>query len=158
MSLEKELNFKKAFSELPHEALLNIYYTANLLKKKSADFFRTRGITDVQFNVLELLYHQAGERKGLTQVELSRMLLVNRANITSLIDRMEKAGFVSRQDVPGDRRYNIVRLTDHGKKLLLNIEKDYIGEVKRIMKPLNQSDMKSLIRLLERIREKLKIE
>ena len=155
MSLEKELGLKKGFSELPHEALLNIYYTANLIKKKSADFFRSRNTTDVQFNVLALLYHHSGKRKGLTQVELSRMLLVNRANITSLIDRMEKARLVKRFDVPGDRRYNIVCLTDHGNELLLDIEKDYIREVKRIMKPLNQPEMKGLIRLLERLRDSL---
>jgi len=155
MSLKEELQLNKDFSILPHEALLNIYYTATLLKKKAAQFFRGRGITDVQFNVLELLFHHGDKKGGLTQVELSQMLLVNRANITTLIDRMEKADLVLRNDLPGDRRYNIVRLTKHGKEMLKNIEDSYIEEVKKTMGTLKSAEMKTLVKILERIRENL---
>ena len=81
MSLQSELGMRKGFDNPAHEALLNIYYTASRVRKKAGEFFRGFGVTDVQFNVLSLLKHQSGESSGLTQVELSRMMLVNRANI-----------------------------------------------------------------------------
>ena len=85
MTLKSELGMRKGFENPAHEALLNIYYTASRARKKAGEFFRLNRLTDVQFNVLSLLRHQSGEIGGLTQVELSRMMLVNRANITTLI-------------------------------------------------------------------------
>jgi len=155
MSLKEELGFLQGFSTLEHEGLLNIYYTATCIKKRAALFFRDFDITDVQFNLLEILFYHSGKKGGLTQVELSRMLLVNRANITSLIDRMEKAGLVIRTDVPGDRRCHIVKLTGKGRKRIDEIEDSYIAEVKKLMRVLKTKELKTLIRSLEKIREKL---
>lgn len=155
MSLERELGLKKAIALLPHEALLNIYYTASCLKKQGDKFFRPFGLTDVQFNVMMMLGHQSGLWDGLSQAQLSDMMLVNRANITSLVDRMEKSGLVVRTSAPSDRRYNIIKLTSRGKKLLIQVEKLYANEVKAVMGELKQSEQKKLITVLETIRGKL---
>jgi len=155
MALKEELGLKQGFSIPAHEALLNIYYTGSRIKKRAREFFAQYGITDVQFNLMELLLYQADENKGLTQADLSLMMLVNRANITSLVDRMEKANLVARTPVPGDRRYNAVRLTAHGKKVLLDVEGKYQAEVTKIMGPLDHDDQRRLIEMLERVREGL---
>jgi DNA-binding MarR family transcriptional regulator len=155
MSLEFELNLRKPVTLLAHEALLNTYYTASCLKKKAGDFLRPFGLTDVQFNLMMLLKYQSGPKGGLSQAQLSNMMLVNRANITSLIDRMEKAGLVVRTPAPSDRRSNIVKLTTWGRKLLAQIEPLYTKEVKRIMAALKQVEQKTLILMLEKIRSNI---
>jgi DNA-binding MarR family transcriptional regulator len=157
MSLGKELGFRREGIRLrENETLLNIYYTGDILRKKARVFFKAYGITDVQFNVLVLLYYEADEDRGLTQQDLSRMLLVNRSNITSLVDRMEKARFVRRFEVPGDRRYNAIRLTPLGKEVLSKVESRYMEEVKRIVGVLSEEESESLIMALGRIREGLR--
>ena len=155
MSLQQELGLKKGFGVLEHEAILNIYYTASCIKKQADEFFRTFGLTDVQFNLMMLLEYQCGSQQGLSQAQLSDMMLVNRANITSLIDRMEKSQFVVRTAVASDRRYNIVKLTDHGKKLLAKVEPLYASQVKTVMSVLKESEQKKLNQMLEKIRSKL---
>lgn len=152
MSLNYELCLRKPVALLAHEALLNIYYTASCLRKKASEFLRPFGLTDVQFNLMMLLEYQSGHGEGLSQAQLSKMMLVNRANITSLIDRMEKANFVVRTPAPSDRRSNIVKLTSRGRKLLAQIEPLYTKEVKRIMAVLRQAEQKTLIAMLEKIR------
>jgi len=152
MSLEVELCLRKPVALLVHEALLNTYYTASCLRKKVGEFLRPFGLTDVQFNLMMLLEYQSGPKEGLNQAKLSNMMLVNRANITSLIDRMEKANFVVRTPAPSDRRSNIVKLTSRGRKLLTQIEPLYTNEVKRIMAVLKQTEQKTLIAMLEKIR------
>jgi len=154
MSLEHELGLRKPIKLLPHEAMLNIYFTASRLKKRADEFFRRYGLTDVQFNAMMLLYHQKGRQGGLSQAELSDMMLVNRANITSLIDRMEKAGFVARTPA-ADRRYNIVKLTSRGKKLLERVQPVYVNEVKKAMAVLPEPQQKNLVKMLEKIRGEL---
>jgi len=155
MALEHELGLRKPIELLPHEALLNIYYTASCLKKQVDEFLRPFGLTDVQFNALMLLQYQSGTKEGLSQAQLSAMMLVNRANTTALIDRMEKAGLVVRTPDTSDRRYNIVKLTARSKKLLVEVEPLYAKEVKKIMAVFKETEQKRLIAMLEKIRTKL---
>jgi len=155
MSIGDELGFRKPVVVQSHEALLNIYYTASCLKKKAAEFFRRYNLTDVQFNLMMLLAHQSGPEGGLSQARLSDMMLVNRANITSLIDRMEKADLVVRTAAPGDRRYNIIKLTEHGRKMLDEISPLYADEVKKAMAVLKENEQRKLIMMLEEVRTSL---
>ncbi len=150
--LELELGLRKPVALLPHKALLSTYYTASQLRRRAGEFFQPFGLTDVQFNLMMLLRHQSGSAKGLTQAELSRMMLVNRANITPLIDRMERAGLVARTSAPADRRSNIIKLTAHGSRLLSQVEPLYADEVKRIMAILNQREQKKLVEMLAKVR------
>jgi DNA-binding MarR family transcriptional regulator len=151
MALQQELSLKRPIALFGHEALLNIYYTASLLRKKAGEFLQPFGLTDVQFNLMMLLRHQGGA-EGLNQAQLSKMMLVNRADITSLIDRMEKAGLVARTTDPGDRRYNIIKITSRGEKMLDKIEPLYAKEVKKIMAPLKDVQQKSMIAMMEKVR------
>lgn len=156
MALQQELGLKTKINIPSHEALLNIYFTASCLKKKADAFFAPLGLTDVQFNMMMLLKYQSGRQAGLSQADLSRMMLVHRANITSLVDRMEKAGLAERTADAKDRRYNIVKLTGKGRKKLEEVVPLYAKEVIKIMSPLKNSEQKKLIHYLENIRAGLK--
>ena len=158
MTLEIELGLNKPVALLAHEALLSTYYTASNLRKKAEQFLHPFGLTDVQFNLMMLLKYQSKPGQGLTQAQLSSMMLVNRANITALIDRMEKAGFVERTPSPSDRRTNIVKLTDFGEELIVKIEPLYAEEVNRIMAILMESDQKRLIGMLEKVRSNINLD
>ncbi len=151
MPLKEELKLKKGFEMAEHEALLNIYYTTTSLKKRADVFFKTFGLTDVQFNVMMLLTYQGGP-DGLSQAKLSDMMLVNRANITTLIDRMEKAQFVIRTNDSADRRTNIIKLTAKGKKMFEKAEPFYVEQVKQAMAGVNQIEQKKLMAVLEKVR------
>ena len=155
MTLKSELGMRKGFENPAHEALLNIYYSAARIRKKAGEFFRRHGLTDVQFNVISLLKHQSGEIGGLTQVELSKMMLVNRANITTLIDRMEKVGLVARKPVPNDRRYNIIELTPHGVEMYTKVSGIYKQKIGEIMHVLDDDELESLKTILEKLRMNL---
>ena len=83
------------------------------------------------------------------------MMLVNRANITSLVDRMEQAGMVVRTAAAGDRRYNIVKMTARGRKLFAKVEPLYAKQVQQIMAVFKGGEQKRLIAMLGRIRGEL---
>ncbi len=152
MSLEHELGLRKPIEFLEHESILNIYFTATCIKKWAVEFLRRFGLTDVQLNVVILLHRHSGPEGGLSQAELSDMMLVNRANITSLIDRMEKAKLVVRTAAANDRRFNIIKLTDKGRKLYAKVDPLYSKEVKSAMAVLKGTEQKKLIKMLERVR------
>ena len=57
-------------------------------------------------------------KKGpISSAELSRKLYVTPANITGIIDRLEKKGLVERTRKDGDRRIALITLTESGTNL-----------------------------------------
>ncbi len=156
MSLQHELGLSKPFSHREHEAVLNVVFTGSLLVKEGNRLLQPFGITDVQFNVLMLLHEQSAEGR-INQTTLGNMLLVNRSNITGLIDRMEEAGFVRRIANPGDRRVNYVEMTEAGRKLVKRVHDTYYSRIREIMSDLSKAECNLLCRIMERIRDHLKI-
>jgi MarR family 2-MHQ and catechol resistance regulon transcriptional repressor len=156
MSLKDELGLINPIKLRAHEALLNIYYTASCLKKRAGEFLQRFGLTDVQFNLMMLLHYQSSVGGGISQTGLSAMMLVNRADITSLVDRMEKSGLVVRTTRPEDRRYNVVKLSPYGRKLLAQVEPLYAREVKKIMDTFTNAEQQRLIKMHEKIRSNIR--
>ena len=109
--------------------------------------------SEVQFHLIMLLSHHGGS-DGLSQARLSEMMLVNRANVTGLIDRLEKIGMVQRTAAE-DRRYNMIQLTPKGKKLLAKVDPAYGKEVQKAMSVLTKADLKHLIAACEKLRQNL---
>lgn len=154
MSLKDELGFIKPVKHKGHETLLNIFVTADLLIKEAQQLFRPFGLTDAQFDVLMMLETQA-ENGKISQTELGRMLLVNRSNVTGLVDRMEKAGWVRRVPDGEDRRINMVEITDDGRKILDSTKNVYMKRIEEITSVLSDSEKKLLVEILEKIRIKI---
>jgi DNA-binding MarR family transcriptional regulator len=154
MSLKDELGFLKPVKHKGHETLLNIFITANLLIKEAQQLFRPYGLTDAQFDILMILETQS-ENGMLNQTKLGHMLLVNRSNVTGLVDRMEQAGWVRRIPDGDDRRINLVEITDTGRKILDITKSIYIKRIEDITSVLSNDEKNLLIEILEKIRNKL---
>ncbi len=72
------------------------------------------GATPDQFTALRCL--REGDRAGLTQGELSRLMSSDPNTVTSLLERMEKAGWVERRPHETDRRARRVILLPAGRR------------------------------------------
>ncbi|MEA2063376.1 MAG: MarR family transcriptional regulator [Gemmatimonadota bacterium] len=154
MSLRNELGYKKPFKHRVEETLLSIIHTGTLLSKEGDRLLRPFGLTDAQFNVLVLLkYHSVDGR--INQTSLGKMLLVNRSNITGLVDRMEKAGLVRRISDPQDRRVNYVTMTDAGGRVLEKAHQAYLSRIEEVMSNLSAQDQETLSGILEKVRGQL---
>lgn len=117
----------------------SVYHDA---KKMNRHF----GLTVPQSGALRVL-----ARNGrLSSVELSRKLFVTPSNITGIIDRLEKKGFVKRVQKKGDRRIMLISLTRKGievskslpdpmeKKLILGLADLTTREIQELQQALNR--------------------
>ncbi len=151
MTLQQELGLINPIESSAHEVLMNVVFTGELLAKEMNRLLRPFQLTDAQFNVLLLLRYQSN-RGGMTQTDLGKMLLVNRSNVTGLVDRMEKAGWVSRSADAGDRRVNQIKITKPGKRLLERVETIYYTRIEEIMTSFASEEHTQLCHMLERVR------
>lgn len=130
----------------------DIVATADLFLRESTRLFRPHGLTAPQFNVLNLLAGRA-DGQGYSQRELADTLVVDRSNVTGLLDRMETAGWVRRGDDPSDRRVYRVQLTPAGKKLWQKVAPGYADVVAQVTARLGEKQMGETLGLLEVLRE-----
>lgn len=152
MSLQHELGLQDPFKDVRHEAVLNVVRTSNLLSAVAAQLFRQFELTEAQFNVLFSLKFAGGD---ITQAELGKRLVVTRASVTSVLDKLESKGLVQRVDVPGNRRIHHVRLTKAGTELIDRVEPVYREEVHEVLSDFDEDDLHRLIGEMESIRERV---
>jgi DNA-binding MarR family transcriptional regulator len=77
-------------------------------------------ITRSQWRLLELV----AQNDGFPQSQLANELDIGKVAVGSLIDRLERTGFVVWKIDPSDRRVNRVFLTEQAQELLGNIRKE----------------------------------
>jgi DNA-binding MarR family transcriptional regulator len=110
--------------------------------------FRPLGLTGAQYNVLNVL---AGRKAGMSQRELSEALVVDRSNVTGLLDRMERAGWVRRADDPKDRRVYRVTLTASGRQLWKKANPRYLEGVAGVTRGLSAARIRTGVTLLRQL-------
>lgn len=72
--------------------------------------------SDLTFPQLGALYALAAA-DGLSQSELGNAIRADRTTVMVIVDGLARKGLVERKRDPGDRRRNIVRLTNGGRRL-----------------------------------------
>jgi DNA-binding MarR family transcriptional regulator len=157
MGLRDELGMPHKIMSEEHEVLLSVVVAAQMLEKEADRLMARFGLTRAQLNILMLLRYQAGE-SGPDHQSLGRMLVVNRSNVTGLLDRMEAAGLVERAADPADRRVKRVRLTPKGFKILVEAEKVYMRHVGDISGAIPPAEQAALCRTLAKLRARLRRE
>jgi DNA-binding MarR family transcriptional regulator len=155
MGLSDELGFRRPIATRVHEAVLGIFVTANLLGKEADRVLQAFGLTQAQFDILMLLRYQTADGSA-DQTTLGRMLVVNRSNVTGLVDRMERDGLVTRIGDPVDRRVKRVRMTPAGARLLEKAEQAYAARTREVAAGLTPASLATLCRLLEAVRTALR--
>ncbi len=83
------------------------------MAKLTRDAVAPYGLTTTQFFLLTALY----EEEDISISALAQKVVLDKATLTGLVDRLERDGFVTRQICPEDRRSIRVRLTPRAEEL-----------------------------------------
>lgn len=109
----------------------------------------SHNLTVSQFGVIEALYHLGPLLPG----ELAGKILKSSGNMTTVIDNLEKRGFVHRQRREDDRRKVDIILTDTGKALVEELLPGHIAGVVTtfdVLSPDEQDQLQALCKKLGR--------
>jgi MarR family 2-MHQ and catechol resistance regulon transcriptional repressor len=137
----------KVQTNTAEEAMVRLMRVGDRIWRQSDEWFARWEIMDNHYNVMRIL-NGAGE--PISQIEISRRMLSSRANVTKLIDLLEKRGFVKRHDC-GDRRVNLVGLTEKGAKFIEETVTEVTDFAETMMKPLSKQEQRTLVALLAKL-------
>ena len=130
------------------EAIYSLALVYNIITNEMTAYLKDYQFTPGKFNILMIIKHQ-GREEGISQVEVSKRLIVTPSNMTKLIDKLEKDGLVTRSALEGDRRVNILRITSKGSRLLDSAWDGYNKKLKELVSGLELNKQKSLAALLQ---------
>ena len=148
--LRNEIRQTKPFGSLEQEAHLNVGRTYSLLQEGFERLLKSYGLSAAQYNVLRILRGAGSD--GLCRNEIGDRLLTRMPDVTRLLDRMEEAGLVRRERSTTDRRLVGTQLTAKGRELVDSLDVPVAEEHARQLGHLGEDDLRTLIRLLTRVR------
>jgi DNA-binding MarR family transcriptional regulator len=148
--LKCEQKAARSNDNLPEFALLELERATDQLRREIHLLLRTFGLTSTQFNALRIL--QSGDPGGLTCSGLGNRLISTDPDITRLLDRLAKQGFVRRHRDARDRRVVLTEITDAGTALLQSIAPQLDARVRALFAHMPQHRLEQLIDLLEEAR------
>ncbi len=108
---------------------------------------KTKAVTMEQLGVLEVLMMNG----PLNMSEISNGLYKENANITRIIDKLEKNGFVERKKSPTDRRAILIHLTPAGEAIFKELIPVLINELKSATSTITEEEQKELLRIVRKI-------
>jgi DNA-binding MarR family transcriptional regulator len=152
-SLATTLKQNRPFVSLEQEVYLSILRTASELSYAVDQFFRPFDITPSQYNVLRIL--RGAGTDGLCRNEISERMVTATPDMTRLLDRMEKSGWVTRKRAVEDRRQVSTHITMAGMELLARLERPTGDFVTPLFAGATTSDLKTVLKVNDQIRAKL---
>ena len=139
--------------KLENQLCFRLYSAARLTMGAYHPYLDPLGITYPQYLVLLVLWEQDKQ----PVCDIGKRLMHDTNTMTPLLQRMEKAGFITRTRGKEDTRQRIVSLTDKGKALYEQAQ--HIPEDMRQAVRMPESEMEEILQAvlqLDRLIEELK--
>ena len=155
ISIKVPTEFEKRYpdsSAKATECAMNLVLTAEVLEKRIASLIQPFNLSPATGLVLSIL---ADSETPLSPNTIANRLIISRASVTSLLDSLEKRGFVKRQPHLSDRRRLLVELTDSGRQVANQFRPIVHQHQKVWLKALNEKEQEQLIQMLHRLQASL---
>lgn len=140
----------------PHSAPLedrlfvSLLRTADFLAQDAERLLKAAGLTPAQYNVLRIL--RGAEPHGLPCSSIAGRMISHDPDMTRLLDRMEKRGWITRQRQTDDRRVVKARISEAGLEELAKLDLPVHETHQMQFAHLSAAKVKQLSDLLEEVR------
>ena len=134
------------------ECAMNLILTADLLEKRITSLLLPFDLSPATGLVLSIL---ADSETPVSPNNIADRLIISRASVTSLLDSLEKRGFIKRKPHLSDRRMLSIELTDSGRQVANRFRPIVHQHQKVWLSDLNEKEQEQLIQTLHRLQATL---
>lgn len=120
------------------------------ISKEAAQY----GVTGVQSRIIGFIYHNSNKR-DIFQRDIEEELDIRRSSVTSVLQLMEKNGYIKRASVSEDARLKKIILTEKGLEIQKNVYEFILKFEKSLRDELSNDEMKILVSLIDRLSKKI---
>jgi DNA-binding MarR family transcriptional regulator len=112
------------------------------------------GLTDVQAKILAFVRFNS-DKRDIFQRDLEEEFGIRRSSVTSVLQLMEKNGYIKRVSVSEDARLKKIVLTEKGLEIQRNVYDFILRFEKSLRDELSEDEFKILISLIDRLSKKI---
>ena len=122
---------------------------SQIVRLRFNDWLGRFELNDGRHSVLMALGNE--EQGGCSQARLAERLGQSESNISTLIERMQRDGLVSRSKSESDRRKRILQITPAGRSVLDSVDANRTAWAGRLLNAIRVADQTRLLELLNRL-------
>lgn len=138
-------------SEEEIQAWIQLHRAHRLLLVRVENALKSKGLPPLDWYDVLLELHRE-KSIGLRQYEIAEKILLNKHNLSRLLDRLEKNHLVERHACAKDRRGKLIKITDEGKKLLKQVWPVYSQSIQEnFAAKLDADELVELDRVLSKV-------
>jgi DNA-binding MarR family transcriptional regulator len=131
------------------QLFVSLLRAADSLSQEAERFLKSAGLTGAQYNVLRIL--RGAEPDGILCRGIAERMISRDPDMTRLLDRIEKHGWITRQRQKDDRRVIKTRITAEGLKLLKKLDQPVHDLHEKQFRHMSAPRLKQLAELLEEV-------
>jgi DNA-binding MarR family transcriptional regulator len=112
------------------------------------------GLTDIQAKILAFV-HCNSHKKDIFQKDIEEEFGIRRSSVTSVLQLMEKNGYIKRISVLEDARLKKIILTEKGAEIQENVYKFILKFERSLQDELTEDEFNILISIIEKLSKKI---
>jgi DNA-binding MarR family transcriptional regulator len=155
MDYLESFGVKAGQTQCHEELVYRIVILYSLLYDKTSTCLKKFKLTPAKMNVLMIVKHQGGET-GISQVELSRRLMVTTSNLTRVLAKLQREGLIERGNIKEDLRFKTIQVTPKASKLLDKVWPGYTRSLVELTSGLPEEKKQDLCVTLSQWMDALK--
>ncbi|MFH0753688.1 MAG: MarR family transcriptional regulator [Candidatus Omnitrophota bacterium] len=129
------------------EIVYRLVILSNRILDEISDYLGQYKLTPAKMNVLMIVKHHSGD-KGISQVDLSKRLMVSTSNLTRVLAKLQRDKLVARGGIAYDRRFKTIHVTAKGAKLLDAVWPGYVRKLGGLTAGIDEKKRRFLSELL----------
>ncbi len=145
----KKVRKKSVYPELPRTLGQHLRHAHLMMWRDFNKNVGHGGLRPGQFTLMDAIERNP----GISQIEVSRLIDLDKATVVSLVYNQEKLGWTKRNQAKEDRRRHELFITPKGKRKLTKIREELKMHDDKFKKLFKNKEYKQLIEMLKRIYE-----
>ena len=148
--MESEGHVVREEESVKSAALLDgLLRVSQIVRFRLNDWLGRFELNDGRHAVLAAL--DGADEDGCSQADLAEKLCQSESNVSTLIERMQRDGLVSRSRSESDRRKRVLQMTSAGRSAFASVDANRSDWARRLFKGMETDDRLMLLTLLQRL-------
>jgi DNA-binding MarR family transcriptional regulator len=128
-----------------------IYAIASIHVKNMDMILSDFGCPALHWRVLSILNEEDAKPIGY----LAQISVIQRSNLSYILESMERAGLIVREDMSGDRRKTLVHITQKGRRLFADTLPAILEYYRKFLDGLSDAQIEDFIKVLQRVKRNI---
>lgn len=149
MDIGKAIKQEK-FQSGYQKAMINILYTGNWLRDSQTELLKQFDILPQHYNILRIIKGKHPE--PVSPGEIKEVMLDKGNDVTRLVDKLYKKGYIKRHLCKENRRKIDIHITDKGIEFLKELDEPIKKQFLNLKKQMTEKEAETLSHLLDKLR------